>query len=115
MEYSIKRQWPYVIALTVLTWLYQYEINGCLIAWQAILCLPFNILALWGYRKLVRPVPEFSALELLKRYGPLTVILTAVNAYTFYIAHHYIYVANIAISVVNMVVMFVIMERSLHE
>lgn len=115
MEYSIKQQLPYIIALTLLTLVYQYEINGYLIWWQALLSLPLIALSLWAISKILPRNNEFSIKAALKRYVLLVMMLTGANAYTFYMAHRYISLSNIAISIVSIVLMFVIMERSLYE
>ena len=98
-----------------MTLVYQFGINGCLIWWQAISCIVLTPLCLWVYRHFVHPDIAFSVTTVLKKYGHVAIMITAINGYMFYFSHRYISITNIALTLVCMVMTFVIMERSIYD
>jgi hypothetical protein len=84
MEYSFKQQIPYIVLLTVLSWVHIYLFTPKNTLLNAIMVGPMIALSLWGCKKYATPRDSFSITGSIIRYSWLIVAYIIVNCISRY-------------------------------
>lgn len=115
MEYSIKQQLPYIIILTLISWLYIYIFPTPVGWWSYLLTIPILVGSLYAMRKFPSLEPEFNIVAAFKRQWWLVVAFTI---YFTWDAYHKTGTFNIWYSfsmLIMIIIVIVVMERSRYD
>jgi hypothetical protein len=115
MEYSFKQQLPYIVILTILSWVHIYLFTPNHTLFNAIMVGPMIALSLWICKKYVPRNDSFSIMGSAARYWWILIAYVIVNC-----INHYYETGSCSIyfglaMVVTGTLAMVTLERSLYD
>ena len=115
MDYSLKQQIPYILALIVIGTLINFALEGCFILSKTLWLIPICTISLWLYRKFPMIQDNFELSQVFKKYWAPMVYLPIAGCWWQWYQHHWISITQILLYFVCFIMMFVVMERSIYD
>jgi hypothetical protein len=115
MIYTIKKQVPYICIATIMTYMYQYGIDGSLIWYKALLTIPITFASFWLYKMIIPKQESFSIRDCLERYGSIIILFTGFYALINYYQNKTINIIAIALTGICFCIAIILLEHSLYD